>query len=83
METTVIIKNLRCNTCKDKVIAALDKFNTISNIEIDITKGSLNFNCISHNAMEGIRIYLKKIGYPITEDSTVIKKGSLQEVSNN
>ena len=79
MQTTVIIQNLKCNTCRNTVIAALDQFSSVSNVKIDINTGRLNFNCISHNAIEGIRIYLKEIGYPITEDQSVIKNLRLEE----
>ena len=73
MRTTVIIENLRCNDCKKTVETALVKFKGISNFYIDINVGSLSFNYKSHNAMEGLRFHLSKIGHPITEDLSLIK----------
>jgi copper chaperone CopZ len=73
MKTTVIIKNLRCDDCKKTVVAALKKFKGISNFHIDITSGSLSLSYRSHNAMEGLRFHLSKIGHPITEDRSLIK----------
>ncbi|WP_397446214.1 heavy-metal-associated domain-containing protein [Polaribacter sp. R77954] len=73
MRTTVIIENLRCDDCKNTVATAIKKFKGISNFNIDITTGSLSFDYRSHNAMEGLRFYLSKIGFPITEDISLIK----------
>lgn len=73
MKTTVIIQNLKCNDCKQKVITAIYNHKGISNYKIDINIGSLTFNYTSHNAMEGLRFNLLKIGHPITEDPSLIK----------
>ncbi|WP_439131702.1 heavy-metal-associated domain-containing protein [Polaribacter sp.] len=73
MRTTVIIENLRCDDCKKTVATAVERFKGISNFTIDIATGSLSFDYRSHNAMEGLRFYLSKIGYPITEDTSLIK----------
>ncbi len=73
MRTTVIIENLRCDDCKKTVATAIEGFKGISNFNIDIVTGSLSFDYRSHNAMEGLRFYLNKIGYPITEDTSLIK----------
>lgn len=74
MRTTVIIKNLKCDDCKKTVVNAIKEFKGISNFDIDITKGSLSFDYTSHNAMEGFRFQLSKIGHPITEDISLIEK---------
>ena len=73
MTTTVIIENLKCVDCKNTVAAAITKFKGISNFNIDISTGSLSFEYRSHNAMEGLRFHLSKIGFPITEDIRLIK----------
>jgi copper chaperone len=73
MRTTVIIENLRCDDCRKTVAKALKEFKGISNFDIDITSGSLSFDYRSHNAMEGLRFHLSKIGHPITEDISLIK----------
>lgn len=74
MKTTVIIQNLKCDDCKQKVITAVNKFSRISILDIDITIGSISFDYKSHNAIEGLRYYLSTIGFPITEDPDIIKK---------
>lgn len=73
MRTSVIIENLKCDDCKNSVVAAIKKFKGITNYNIDITTGSLSLNYSSHNAIEGLRLYLLKIGHPITEDVSLIK----------
>ena len=64
---------MRCDECKKTVVNAIEKFKGISNFEIDITTGSLSFDYRSHNAIEGLRFHLQKIGYPITDDISIIK----------
>lgn len=78
MRTTVIIQNLKCDTCRNTVVAAIDKFDTISNVDIDINLGTLSFDYKSHNAMEGLRFELARIGHPITEDPSIIRRPNLE-----
>lgn len=73
MRTTVIIDKLRCDDCRNTVITILKNFKGITNYNIDITSGTLSFDYTSHNAIEGLRFYLAKIGHPITEDLSLIK----------
>ncbi len=73
MRTTVIINNLKCDNCKETVITALHKFNGISKINTNLTTGTFSFDYRSHNALEGLRFHLSKLGHPITEDSSLIK----------
>ncbi|GGG20297.1 hypothetical protein GCM10011344_21220 [Dokdonia pacifica] len=68
MRTTVTIKNLRCDRCKNAVAIQLNKVSGISNICIDITKGLVSFDYKTHNTLEGLRMNLKEIGFPITND---------------
>jgi hypothetical protein len=72
MRTTVIIKNLKCDDCKNTVVSTINKFEQITNVVTDIKIGSLSFDYTSHNVMEGLRIRLAEIGYPITSDPRVI-----------
>ena len=72
MRTTVIIQNLKCDKCKHKLVSALDKFDSISNAVTNLVTGSLSFDYVSHNALEGLRIHLTEIGLPITEDPSII-----------
>lgn len=72
MRATVVIERLKCNDCEKKVITALKEFKGISNYDIDITTGTLSFNYKSHNAFEGLRFHLSKIGHHITEDLSFI-----------
>ncbi|WP_460220524.1 heavy-metal-associated domain-containing protein [Psychroserpens sp. MEBiC05023] len=72
MRTTIIIQSLKCDNCRPTVLSALDRFKGISNVVIDSTMGHLTFDCRSHNIIEGLRVYLKDIGHPITKDSSLI-----------
>lgn len=73
MRITVIIQNLKCESCRHTVLSALENFESISSATADISTGSLSFDYASHNAMEGLRIHLAEIGHPIIEDPRVIK----------
>lgn len=73
MRTTVIVQDLNCDECKLTVVNLLQNFNSISKVKINLEESSLSFDYISHNAMEGLRIHLIKIGHPITKDHRVIK----------
>lgn len=75
MRTTVIIKNLKCDSCKNTVAIKLDKVEGISSVFINVEKSSISFNYKTHNALEGLRIELADIGYPITEYPNTIIKG--------
>lgn len=81
MRTTVIIQNLKCNDCKNRVAEVFSDFNGISNLVIDISSGILSFDYKTHNALEGLRIKLAEIGLPITYDPNVIKKPPRRLVS--
>lgn len=71
MHITVIIQSLKCETCRRKVLSALEQFDRISNPITNISTGSVSFDFSSHNALEGLRIHLAEIGHPITEDPSV------------
>lgn len=73
MRTTVTIKNLQCDSCKNAVAIQLHKVAGISNVHIDITKGHVTFDYKTHNTLEGLRMNLEEIGFPITNDPNRIQ----------
>ncbi len=79
MRTTVIIDNFKVDNFRDTLITALKKFNGISNYKIDINTGRLSFDYRSHNAIEGLRFYLLKIGHPIIKDSSLVKRKETEQ----
>ena len=72
MRTTVTIQNLRCDGCKKIVAAQLKELEGISDIAIDVSSGSLSFDYRTHNTLEGLRVQLKAMGFPITHDPSRI-----------
>lgn len=68
MRTTVTIQNLQCDGCKNAVAIQLNKIDGISNIDIDVSNSSVSFDYKTHNTLEGLRMNLKEIGFPITKD---------------
>ncbi|WP_299210523.1 heavy-metal-associated domain-containing protein [uncultured Dokdonia sp.] len=68
MRTTVTIQNLQCDGCKNAVAIQLNKVEGISNIAIDVSRSSVSFDYSTHNTLEGLRMHLKEIGFPITND---------------
>lgn len=74
MRTTVIIDSLQCENCKSFLNEEIQKIQGISNIEIHLFSKSISFNFKTHNIMEGMRMHLRKINYPITYDPSIIKE---------
>ena len=72
MRTTVVIANLTCEHCKNTVEAQLKKVVGISNISINIKKSKVSFDYKTHNTLEGLRMDLEAIGFPITKDPSWI-----------
>jgi copper chaperone CopZ len=72
MNATVTIDAIACSYCKDFVIKNSLTVAGIFNVRMDVKTKRLSFSYKSHNAVEGLRILLKDIGYPITEDSSLI-----------
>lgn len=72
MNTTVYINNLQCEDCKNFLYSLLHKLKGISNSIIDLETKTLNIDFKSHNAIEGLRLKLTEIGYPINYDPSVI-----------
>lgn len=72
MRTTVTIQNLRCDGCKKIVATQLHELEGISNIAIDVSSGTVSFDYRTHNTLEGLRMNLEEIGFPITHDPSRI-----------
>jgi len=72
MRITVAIQNLRCDGCKKIVATQLKELEGISNVAIDVSSGTLSFDYRTHNTLEGLRIQLKTMGFPITHDPSRI-----------
>lgn len=73
MRTTVSIQNMQCDGCRNAVAVQLNKVEGISNIVIDVSDNSVSFDYRTHNTLEGLRMNLKEIGFPIIEDSHKIR----------
>lgn len=74
MRTTVIIDSLQCETCKSFLIEEIQKVSGVSCVEINLPARSLSYKYRTHNAAEGLRMHLAKVGYPITDDPSIIEK---------
>lgn len=82
MYTTVTIDAIACSYCKDFVLKSSLTVAGIFNIKIDLETKRLSFSYKSHNAIEGLRILLSDIGYPITEDSSLITSAYIIDDDN-
>lgn len=75
MRTTVSIQNLKCDGCKNVISKKLQILAGISDCTIDVASSTISFNYSTHNAMEGLRMELATMGYPITGDpNTIVDK---------
>jgi copper chaperone CopZ len=82
MRAVVTVKDLKCEECKDKVLKSLSTLDGISNVLVDIKNSTLSLKFNSHNAMEGVRLALKEIGFPITGDPTIIIQSKKNDYIN-
>jgi copper chaperone CopZ len=73
MNTTVVIDNLQCEEGQQFIGRFLETLEGISNVSVDLLSKTVSFSFSSHNAIEGARIKLIEIGYPITHDPSIIK----------
>ncbi len=62
MRTTVTIRNLKCDSCKNALKIKLSKIKGISNVDISVSKSSVSFDYMTHNVMEGLRTEFKRDG---------------------
>lgn len=75
MRTTVFIDSMQCENCKSFLDKEIQNYKGISKLQINLQIRSVSFDYKTHNAIEGLRMYLKKIGYPITKDPSIIEQG--------
>ncbi len=72
MKTTVIIENLVGENSRKKVANILLASTAVRSIKIHPFNKSILIDCATHNAMEGLRLKLERLGFPITKDSSEI-----------
>jgi len=75
MNTTLVLQNLKCEGCANTILKKIANCEGVSNPKIDVQKNSLQIDHISHNALMGLYMSLKTIGYPVEgETNSIINK---------
>lgn len=64
MKVELILQNLNCEECAKTILKKATNIEGISNPKIELKKNSLIVDCISHNALMGLKMSLSEIGYP-------------------
>ncbi|MBD0835417.1 heavy-metal-associated domain-containing protein [Aestuariibaculum suncheonense] len=68
MQTTIIIQNLKCGGCANTITNNLENIDEISDIQIDLEKSTVSFNCDNEIGVVKVETKLKALGYPSIED---------------
>ena len=64
MKAVLKLQNLNCQDCANTILKKATSTEGISNPKIELIKNSLTVDCISHNALMGLKMSLSEIGYP-------------------
>ncbi|WMI65716.1 heavy-metal-associated domain-containing protein [Aestuariibaculum sp. YM273] len=68
MQTTIIIQNLKCGGCAKTITNNLNSIDGISNLDVDVNKSSVSFDCNDEVEVVKVKTKLKALGYPSIED---------------
>lgn len=61
MKAELTLQNLECDGCADIILQQAEKAEGISNPKINFSKGTLEVECISYNALLGLEMSLAEI----------------------
>ena len=64
----IIIKGMKCEHCKEKVINALEKIDNVEKIKIDLNSGKTIIYYKNSLDMDTISKEINKLGYEIVND---------------
>ncbi len=74
MKVELILQNVSCEACANTILDKARSTDGISNPKIELIKNSLTIDCISHNALMGLKMGLKEIGYPVINECHIVLK---------
>ena len=75
MIETIYIQNVKCSGCAHTIQSKLSSIVAVSNVEIDVEKGRVTFECDSNETLLVVKKTLKSIGYPEhSEENTIGSK---------
>lgn len=69
MDITLIVQNLRCSECEHIIRKKLASIQEVSKVSVDITIGAVSFDYGTHNALEGVKLKLQSLGYPLANST--------------
>ncbi len=69
MDITLIVQNLRCSECEHIIRKKLGSIPEVSKVSVDITIGAVSFVYGTHNALEGVKLKLQSLGYPLANST--------------
>ena len=70
---TYRIQNLKCEGCLSRILKKVSEVPGISDPILDIEKDEITFHYSSFNTPELVKKALKKLGYPLYDESNTIK----------
>jgi len=81
MDSRLVIQNLKCGGCANRIITQLSKLDGIDAVEVDNTTNQVKFSYLSEEALEKAKNKLSQLGYPIEGTSNSLPKKAKSFVS--
>lgn len=78
---TVKIQNLKCHGCAHTITSQLSKLDAISNVKVDNTNNSVDFNYDSEDAYNLAITKLSSLGYPAEGEHNALHEKAKSFVS--
>ena len=64
MKHTLIVDNIKCGGCSNRIEQKVAELEGVSNVAIDIDSGSVSFDSSSKDLITKVESLLKSMGYP-------------------
>ena len=65
MNITLIVQNITCSGCEHTIRKKLASIPEVSEVSVVITTNAVTFQYGTHNALEGVKLALQSLGYPL------------------
>lgn len=62
MKSHIFVDNIKCGGCASTIKKKVSEIDQISNVEVDIEKGSVSFDCENDKCRLKVLTILKKVG---------------------
>ncbi|MBD3611811.1 MAG: heavy-metal-associated domain-containing protein [Hydrogenovibrio crunogenus] len=64
MHYSIQVENIKCGGCANSIQSSLNRIDEISQVDVDVEAGLVNFAAQTDLAAEAVKTQLLKMGYP-------------------